>query len=305
MENNSLNVNPKINTEITTSYNINPNINPNLNPNLNLKTNFENPYKFTHENLKYNDVSVNKLNIQNNQHQPNISNKNFFDSNIAQVGTKVVSTAIIADEINKYPKQFGSCMEDIRKEYGNMYSDITGLNARAYCAIKPFTDTVPGVSDFLKYGLDGQARLNHQIFNGKQNNFSALTKMDNELTKVEKYTSDKTLYKITNDYLENNSNNKHNINNDIKLNNHKISNTCTSDILNINKIPDISTSFNNMLNEKSFNNYLSNDLLNNNSLTLNNNICKPIDDIQLINNKVNNSNILIDNQYKTYPLCRI
>ena len=203
------------------------------------------------------------------------------------------------------------------KNYVKNCGEIVLLNTIQYSLIKYFHNhemtnyncLLPSLTSsilhFLKYGLDGQARLNHQIFNGKQNNFSVLTKMDNELTKVEKYTSDKTLYKITNDYLENNSNNKQNINNDIKLNNHKISNTCTSDILNINKIPDISTSFNDMLNEKSFNNYLSNDLLNNNSLTLNNNICKPIDDIQLLNNKVNNSNILMDNQYKTYPLCRI
>jgi hypothetical protein len=298
MENHS--INPKFNTENITNYNIKTNIN----------TNFENPYKFTHENLKYNNDSLKKFNVQiqnnqqnhhqNNLHQ-NIHNKNFFDSNIGMTGAKILSTAIIADEINKYPKQFGSCMEDIRKEYGNMYSDITGLNARAYCAIKPFTDTVPGVSDFLKHGLDGQARLNHHIFKGNQENFSALTKMDNELTKVEKYTSDKTLYKITNDYFHN----KH----ESKLDNHNFK-IFDKDIHNnhnqINKIPDISTSFNDMLNEKfsPHNNCTSYGLFNKHHIS-NNDLMKPFHDINQI---INHNTLIMNNQNhheNPFPLCKI
>jgi hypothetical protein len=167
---------------------------PGLNSNLNLNT----PYKFTDVNVKFNGVSSNSI--------PPVPKSSMLTPKIQDIGGKALATAVVINQANNYPKQFGTCMKDIREEYGpkGMYSDITALNARGYCAVKPITDTLPlgeHVSGALKFGLDGQARLNQSIHHGQKDNYSLLTSVDKGMTKLEDYASDKTLGKIVGDNM--------------------------------------------------------------------------------------------------------
>ena len=166
---------------------------PGFNSNLNLNT----PYKFTDVNVKFNGVPSSI---------PPAPKKSMFTPNIENIGGKALGTAVLINQANNYPKQFGSCMKGIREEYEpkGMYSDITALNARGYCAVKPITDTLPlgeHVSGALKFGLDGQARLNKSIHGGQKDNYSLLTSVDKGMTKMEDYASDKTLGKIMGDNM--------------------------------------------------------------------------------------------------------
>ena len=159
--------------------------------NLNYNTNFP-----LNGGYNFKDINLNTI-------KPPESSPNFFHSNTGKFAGKTVGLVYTADTINNIPKNYTGCMEDIKHEYNSKgwNSDITNLNTRGYCAVKT---TMGDPFGMLKYGLDGQARLNHQIFDGKKENFSLLSDLDKNLSNSEHKIPNKTFTEILSDNYNHN-----------------------------------------------------------------------------------------------------
>jgi len=142
---------------------------------------------------KFTEINLNTI-------KPPETTPNFFHTNTGKIATKGAALIYAADTINNIPKNYTGCMQEIKQEYGpkGWESDITNLNVRGYCSVKTAVGDPFGM---LKYGLDGQARLNHHMFEGKKQNFSLLSDADKHLSKFENKIEGKTLIKTINDSL--------------------------------------------------------------------------------------------------------
>ena len=146
--------------------------------NYNIKTNFKNDYTNTVNNF-LKDKNFNNTNYSNDFKKMNDSKELFEKIN----------------NINKIPKNYTNCVQNLKDEYEGKLNPITSMDMRGYCVAKQFFNTVPYagnvVDSLAKSGLDAYVNSYQNV-----ETFDFLKKTDKYLDSIEKKNHNKTLFNM-------------------------------------------------------------------------------------------------------------
>ena len=146
--------------------------------NYNIKTNFKNDYSNTVNNF--------------------LKEKKFNDTNYSNNFKKMNDPKELLDKmnnINKLPKNYTNCVQNLKDEYEGKLNPITSMDMRGYCVAKQIFNNVPYtgniVDSLAKSGLDSYVNSYKNV-----ETFEFLKKADKYLDNIEKKNYNKTLINI-------------------------------------------------------------------------------------------------------------